>query len=74
MGGEKGLEGVTKSLKYIPLSHDAANSEASALKLVTTLFPEWEQSLGSVEFVRFTDGITNTVHHLKEYTSTKSAN
>ena len=60
-----GLEEVSKSLKYIPLSHEASKSEPSALKLVTTLFPEWEHSPGTIEFVRFTDGITNTVLPLR---------
>jgi hypothetical protein len=28
---------------------------------VQTLFPEWERAEGKIDFVRFTDGITNTV-------------
>ena len=66
MGGQMGLEEVSKSLKYIPLSHDASNSEPSALQLVTTLIPEWEHSPGNIEFVRFTDGITNTVQPFQD--------
>lgn len=48
-------------LKYIPLSYNHADSENSARKLVTALFPEWESSEGEIQFIRFTDGITNTV-------------
>ncbi|KAI5299121.1 hypothetical protein KEM56_003506, partial [Ascosphaera pollenicola] len=49
------------ALKYIPLSYSHADSENSARKLVLALFPEWESSEGEIEFVRFTDGITNTL-------------
>jgi ethanolamine kinase len=48
-------------LRYIPLSHNSADSQASALRLLFALFPDWETSEGKVELVRFTDGITNTV-------------
>ncbi|OJD17600.1 hypothetical protein AJ78_02299 [Emergomyces pasteurianus Ep9510] len=49
------------SLRYIPLSYNQADSQASALRLVLTLNPEWEHSDGNIEFIRFTDGITNTL-------------
>ena len=48
-------------IRHIPLSYNNAESQTSALRLVLTLFPEWEYEEGKVEFVRFTDGITNTV-------------
>lgn len=48
-------------LRRISLSYDNNDSRASALRLILTLKPEWEQSSATIEFVRFTDGITNTV-------------
>ncbi|KAL8766540.1 MAG: hypothetical protein Q9209_006683 [Squamulea sp. 1 TL-2023] len=45
----------------LPLSHNNADSEASALRLVLTLFPDWETADGQVEFIRFKEGITNTL-------------
>lgn len=49
------------SLRYIPLSYNHADSQASALRLVLSLNPDWEGPGNQIEFVRFTDGITNTV-------------
>jgi ethanolamine kinase len=49
------------TLRNIPLSHNAADSHASALRLIFALDPDWEASEGEVKFTRFTDGITNTV-------------
>ncbi|KAF2145632.1 uncharacterized protein K452DRAFT_305616 [Aplosporella prunicola CBS 121167] len=49
------------SLRYIPLCYDSTDSHNSALRLILTLRPEWEQSQDTIEFVRFTDGITNTL-------------
>ncbi len=48
-------------IRHVPLSYSNAESQTSALRLVLTLFPEWEHEEGNVEFIRFTDGITNTV-------------
>ena len=50
-------------LPVIPLSYSNANSQSSAEQLVYYLFPEWNPANGGrgVKFVRFTDGITNTV-------------
>ena len=45
----------------LPLSHNSADSQASALRLILTLFPDWETADGKVEFIRFKEGITNTV-------------
>jgi ethanolamine kinase len=50
-----------ESLRNIPLSYDNADSHNSALNLILTLRPEWRDSKDTIEFVRFTDGITNTV-------------
>jgi ethanolamine kinase len=49
------------ALRQIPLSYRHGDSNASALRLVLTLFPDWETAEGEVEFIRFKDGITNTV-------------
>ncbi|KAL1983879.1 hypothetical protein VTN96DRAFT_9803 [Rasamsonia emersonii] len=48
-------------LRYIPLSYNHADSQASALRLVLSLNPDWEGPGNQIEFVRFTDGITNTL-------------
>jgi ethanolamine kinase len=56
--------GVSKALRHIPLSYNNADSQTSALRLVLTLFPEWEHDEGKIEFIRFTDGITNTVGYI----------
>lgn len=48
-------------LRYIPLSYTPADSQASALRLILSLNPDWEGPGNKIEFVRFTDGITNTV-------------
>lgn len=52
---------IPKDLPRIPLSYNNADSQASALRLILTLFPDWEHGEGPIEFIRFTDGITNTV-------------
>ena len=52
-------------VRFLPLSYDNHDSKASALKLIFTLMPQWAgadgQGDGHVEFIRFTDGITNTL-------------
>jgi len=49
----------TSKIRFIPLTYNQAESQTSALRLILTLRPEWQN--GKVEFVRFTDGITNTL-------------
>ncbi|KAM5432465.1 putative ethanolamine kinase [Microsporum ferrugineum] len=48
-------------VRCIPLSYNHADSQASALRLVLTVNPHWKDAQGRIEFVRFTDGITNTL-------------
>ncbi|KAE8351007.1 kinase-like domain-containing protein [Aspergillus coremiiformis] len=48
-------------LRYIAQSYNHADSQGSALRLVLTLNPHWEGPENKIEFVRFTDGITNTL-------------
>lgn len=61
MGSSDNVNGATPALRYIPLSYSPADSQASALRLILTLNPDWEGPENKIEFVRFTDGITNTV-------------
>ncbi|KAE8371178.1 putative ethanolamine kinase [Aspergillus bertholletiae] len=49
------------ALRYIAQSYNHADSQASALRLVLSLNPHWEGADNNIEFVRFTDGITNTL-------------
>jgi ethanolamine kinase len=56
----KGANGAN-ALRYIPLTYSSADSQSTALRLILTLFPDWEGAGNKIEFVRFTDGITNTV-------------
>ncbi|KAL2129995.1 hypothetical protein VTI74DRAFT_7039 [Chaetomium olivicolor] len=62
IGGENGvLNGDHHRIHYIDLAYNSADSEASALRLVLSIRPEWKEADSKVEFVRFTDGITNTL-------------
>ena len=54
----------SESTRHLSLRYNNADSQSSALRLVFSLFPEWEHSEGKVEFIRFKDGITNTVCEL----------
>lgn len=56
---------MAESLRFIPLSYNHADSHASALRLVLSINPHWEGPENRIEFVRFTDGITNTVRTRK---------
>ena len=49
------------TLRHIPGSFDTSQHQASALRLIYDLFPEWEHDDGEIKFTRFTDGITNIV-------------
>jgi len=51
----------TEQLRYIPLTYDAGDCDASAKALIYALFPDWETTEGPVEFERFKEGITNSV-------------
>ncbi|KAI1870063.1 hypothetical protein JX265_006233 [Neoarthrinium moseri] len=53
--------GVVGHVRFISLEYDHAKSDASALRLVTELRPEWKTPESKIEFVRFTEGITNTL-------------
>lgn len=49
------------NIRFIPLTYTGNDSHASALNLIQTLLPEWASPDSNVEFIRFTDGITNTL-------------
>src|SRR5690242_3255837 len=49
------------SLPHIAEHYDNSNSHNSALHLILTLRPDWSETKDTIEFVRFTDGITNTL-------------
>ncbi|KAI8956375.1 kinase-like protein [Xylaria longipes] len=48
-------------IHYIPLSYDSTNDDSSARQLILALRPAWSSPDSNIEFVRFTDGITNTL-------------
>ncbi|KAL2269850.1 hypothetical protein VTJ83DRAFT_2034 [Remersonia thermophila] len=58
-GGHNGVG--EDHIRYVPLSYDSANSDDSARRLVFAIRPDWQGPDSKVEFVRFTDGITNTL-------------
>lgn len=51
----------TSTVRFIPLTYSPFDSHSSALRLILSIFPDWEHTSGSIEFVRFTEGITNTL-------------
>jgi len=54
-------------VNVLSMTYSDADSEESALKLVHSVSPAWESNPGTVEVVRFTDGIMNTVRHFPHY-------
>ena len=54
-------KGDTSKVRFIPLTYVSSESQTSALRLILALRPEWEHNGGKIEFIRFTDGITNTL-------------
>ncbi len=59
MDAEAPTKNGTDKIRFIPLTYNSAESQTSALRLILTLRPDWTD--GKVEFIRFTDGITNTL-------------
>lgn len=45
--------------------YDIEQGDASALRLVLALKPDWEESKEHIHFTRFTEGITNTVLEIR---------
>ncbi|KAF2762015.1 kinase-like protein [Pseudovirgaria hyperparasitica] len=52
---------MTERIQRIPLSYSNNDSRGSALRLLLTLRPDWKDSQETIDFIRFTDGITNTL-------------
>lgn len=50
-----------RPILFIPDTFTNNDSDASARRLVLALRPEWSSADSQLEFVRFTDGITNTL-------------
>jgi len=48
-------------LRHIPYTFSNGDADQSALELVQALDEDWKHAEGPVVFVRFTDGITNTL-------------
>lgn len=46
---------------FIPETYSNTDSDASARRLILALRPDWASADSHIEFVRFTDGITNTL-------------
>lgn len=48
-------------IKHIELAYHNNDGEASAMRLLYALFPDWEASPGPLKIKQFTEGIMNTV-------------
>lgn len=54
--------GLTSAhVPFLPLPYDSEDSQQSATRLILTVRPDWDTADDKIEFVRFTDGITNTL-------------
>lgn len=63
-GSDSGPEATITAhptVAFIPETYANADSDASARRLILTLRPDWASDDSRIEFVRFTDGITNTL-------------
>ncbi|KAK2045897.1 choline/ethanolamine kinase [Colletotrichum somersetense] len=58
-GHPKGL--ALPHVRTLPLFYDSEDSQKSATRLILTVRPDWASDDSNIEFVRFTDGITNTL-------------
>lgn len=66
-----GASTVMPRVPILPFSYDSSDSQGSALRLIHAVRPEWDSPASNVKFVRFTDGITNTL--LKAVNDVKGA-
>ncbi|EPE04679.1 ethanolamine kinase [Ophiostoma piceae UAMH 11346] len=55
------FEPSNQEIRHLPLQYDSTDPEGSARQLVLALRPDWASPDSSVVFVKFTDGITNTL-------------
>lgn len=51
----------SSSVRFVAACYDGQNSEQSARQLILAVRPDWAGEDSKIEFVRFTDGITNTL-------------
>jgi ethanolamine kinase len=56
-----GQNGSPSSVRFVTSSYDSQESQESATRLILAVRPEWASEDSNIEFVRFTDGITNTL-------------
>lgn len=70
-GAPNGASTVVPRVPILPLSYDNSDSQGSSLRLIYAVRPEWDSPTSNVKFVRFTDGITNTL--LKAINDVKGA-
>lgn len=55
------VNGAHGHVRFLPIAYDSNDSQNSASKLILTLMPQWTSDDSNVDFIRFTDGITNTL-------------
>lgn len=55
------FEASDRHVPFLSLRYDPSSSESSALNLILALRADWQLPGSKVEFIRFTDGITNTL-------------
>ena len=48
-------------IQFIPQAYDEYDGEASTLRLLYALYPDWASQPGSVKIKPFTEGVMNTV-------------
>lgn len=60
-GSRHGATTPHPPVAFIPETYSNTDSDASARRLILALRPDWASDDSRIEFVRFTDGITNTL-------------
>ncbi|KAH6685234.1 ethanolamine kinase [Plectosphaerella plurivora] len=58
---QAGQNGSQSSVRFVASSYDSQQSQETATQLILAVRPEWASEDSNIEFVRFTDGITNTL-------------
>lgn len=53
--------GSSDTIRFVKSSYDSQDPQQSATRLILAVRPEWASPDSRIEFVRFTDGITNTL-------------
>jgi ethanolamine kinase len=61
-GAPNGANGsACDHVRFIPRSYDRNDSRSSALQLILTTLPEWSGNEDSIQLIRCTEGMTNTL-------------